>query len=241
MKRLRKILGYFVIGFCLYLGIKLATILNFVFATPQISIEKLPSNLIALDSPKGQKMLAESKYHKDYFNLQPNFVSQSRRAFCGVASSVMAVNTLNENTIPVNQSTIFDRDTREVMHPLKVTFGGMTLSQLKGILQTNQLKAKPIYASDSNIDKFRTSVLDNLNDSRDLVLVNYQRKALKQNGGGHISPIAAYHQESDRFLILDVAAYRYPSVWVKASQLWQAIDSLDSTSERSRGFILVEK
>jgi hypothetical protein len=44
--------------------------------------------------------------------------------------------------------------------------------------------------------------------------VNYQRGALGQKESGHISPLAAYNAASDRFLILDVAAYKYPPVWV---------------------------
>ena len=47
--------------------------------------------------------------------------------------------------------------------------------------------------------------------------MNYLRKAIGQERGGHISPLAAYDAKSDRFLILDVARYKYPPVWVKAS------------------------
>lgn len=57
------------------------------------------------------------------------------------------------------------------------------------------------------------------------MLVNYRRSALNQPGGGHISPIAAYHQKSDRFLILDVAAYKYPPTWVSTKELWNGINS----------------
>ena len=43
----------------------------------------------------------------------------------------------------------------------------------------------------------------------------------------------------DRFLILDVAAYKYPPTWVKTKELWNGINSLDQTSNRSRGLITV--
>ena len=240
VKYLRKTLRYIGIGLLFCFGVLLVVIINFVFATPEVALETLPPNLISLESQMGQEMLTESEYSKDYFNLKSNFISQSRRAFCGVASSVVAVNTLSK-TQAVTQATIFDRNTRRVIHPLKVTFGGMTLAQLSDILQANQLNSQEIYADESSLDKFRTLALDNLNNKRDLILINYQRKALNQNGGGHISPIAAYHQDSDRFLIMDVAAYRYPPVWVKSAQLWQGMNSIDSVSDRSRGFILVEK
>jgi len=241
VKLLRKILRYVGIGLLFCLAAILVIVINFVFANPKVDMETLPSNLISLESRMGQEMLAESKYRNDYFNLKPNFVSQSRRAFCGVASSVIAVNTLKSDRSPVTQATIFDHDTRQVTHPLQVTVGGMTLAQLSDILRANQLNSQKIYASQSNIDKFRTLALNNLNSDSDLILINYRRKALNQNGGGHISPVAAYHQESDRFLIVDVAAYRYPSVWVESAQLWQAMNTIDNVSDRSRGFILVQK
>ena len=47
------------------------------------------------------------------------------------------------------------------------------------------------------------------------VIVNYLRRTLGQERGGHISPLAAYDADADRFLILDVSRYKYPPVWVK--------------------------
>ena len=51
------------------------------------------------------------------------------------------------------------------------------------------------------------------------VIVNYLRKALGEQTGGHISPLAAYDGKADRFLILDVARYKYPPVWVKTADI----------------------
>jgi hypothetical protein len=72
-------------------------------------------------------------------------------------------------------------------------------------------------------------------------VVNYHRPAVGQAGGGHIAPIAAFHGPSDRVLILDVARYRYPSVWVPVGDLWQAIRAVDASSGRSRGVLLVRR
>lgn len=215
-------------------------LINFVFNTPKIALHNLPPNLISSESERGQKLLAESNFSADYPSLQENFVSQSRRAFCGVASSVIALNSLRNTLTPITQTTIFNQKTREVIHPLKVTFSGMTLAQLNNILQAHQLKTKLVYAADIDIQEFRSLAQKNLVNPDDFILVNYQRKALKQVGGGHISPIAAYHQYSDRFLILDVATYKYPPVWVRTEELWQGMNTVDSISNLSRGFIVVQ-
>jgi hypothetical protein len=239
MRQLRKILRYISLGLLFGITVILILLLNFVFSTPKIAEQNLPQNLISNESKMGQKLLAES-IRADYPLLQANFVSQSRRAFCGVASSVVVLNSLHNSQPAVTQSTLFNSSTRKVINPLKVTFGGMTIAQLNKILQANELETKLIYAADIDIKQFRSLVQKNLNNPEDRILVNYRRPALNQPGGGHISPIAAYHQQSDRFLILDVAAYKYPPTWVKTQELWNGINSIDSSSNRSRGLITIK-
>ena len=57
------------------------------------------------------------------------------------------------------------------------------------------------------------------------VIVNYLRSALGEEAGGHISPLAAYDGKADRFLILDVARYKYPPVWVKTADMFAAMNT----------------
>jgi len=70
--------------------------------------------------------------------------------------------------------------------------------------------------------------------------VNFLRKALGEERGGHISPLGAYDEKADRFLLLDVARYKYPPVWVKTSELFDAMNTADSDNDsKTRGYILV--
>ena len=74
------------------------------------------------------------------------------------------------------------------------------------------------------------------------VIINFSRVALlhpDQNGHGHFSPLAAYHEPSDSFLVMDVARYKYPPFWATSTQLWDAMMAVDSSSGRARGYILV--
>ncbi|KAL9184234.1 hypothetical protein ACHAXT_002320 [Thalassiosira profunda] len=59
------------------------------------------------------------------------------------------------------------------------------------------------------------------------VLINYDRKILGQVGGGHFSPIGAYSPSTDSFLVVDVAKYKYPPVWVAASTLFASLATVD--------------
>jgi hypothetical protein len=98
-----------------------------------------------------------------------------------------------------------------------------------------------IPASTTTLEDFRRLTRENLAQFNNHVLINYLRKEMGQKIGGHISPLAAYHQGSDRFLILDVARYKYPPVWVKTEDLWRSLNTVDQVSGQSRGFVLVGK
>lgn len=58
-------------------------------------------------------------------------------------------------------------------------------------------------------------------------MINYDRKGLGQVGGGHFSPLGAYHASTDSFLVMDVAKYKYPPVWVGADTLYAAMATVD--------------
>ena len=71
-------------------------------------------------------------------------------------------------------------------------------------------------------------------------MVNYLRKAIGQESGGHISRLAAYDAETDRFLILDVSRYKYPPVWVGAADLFKAMNTIDKDNQnKTRGYVLI--
>ena len=53
-----------------------------------------------------------------------------------------------------------------------------------------------------------------LSESDRFVLLNFNRRFTGEVGGGHWSPLAAYHEASDSVLLMDVARYKYPPVWV---------------------------
>ena len=52
-------------------------------------------------------------------------------------------------------------------------------------------------------------------DARGVRLTPLRRRVLQALAESH-SPLGAYDEKADRFLILDVARYKYPPVWVTA-------------------------
>ncbi|OUL37007.1 glutathione gamma-glutamylcysteinyltransferase [Nostoc sp. T09] len=230
---------FFLLGVCLSSGTVLAQTLS------------LPPNLINFNSQEGETLLIESQSREDFFPLSSQFVTQNNQAYCGVASIVMVLNSLG---IPAPEATqykpyrVFTQEnffsnekTKTVIAAEDVSRNGMTLDQLGGLLGSYGLKVRVYHAADISLDNFRKLASENLQQPGNFLIANYLRKAIGQEKGGHISPLAAYNRQTDRFLILDVSRYKYPPVWVKAEELWKAMATLDQSSGKTRGFVFVSK
>lgn len=227
-----------------------------IFATYNMARSQLKTEeLITLDSETGEQLLFTSQARRDYLPLSLEFVTQDNLAYCGVATMVMVLNALDikapvspAHRIPglvsykfFTQKNVFEnQQTHEVIKPEAIARQGMTLNELEKLFQSFPVEAQAWHGADVSLEQFRNLTVQNLQQADNYVVVNYLRRSLGQKGGGHISPVVAYHEPSDRFLILDVARYRYDPVWVKAEDLWKAINTEDSTSNKTRGFILVE-
>ena len=209
----------------------------------------LPDNLTGFDSDPGEQLLVDADAREAYFPLASNFVTQKNQAYCGVASIVMILNSMKVPAPSVpeyepyktfTQDNVLDERTDKVLPRSVLMEIGMTLDQIGGILTTQPVKAEVHHAAESSLEEFRKAAISYLNQSGRYVIVNYLRKAIQQEKGGHISPLAAYDAESDRFLILDVARYKYPPVWVKASELFDAMNTTDSDNNGlTRGYVLI--
>jgi hypothetical protein len=209
----------------------------------------LPSNLISADSTAGEHIFFESEAREAYFPLANHFVTQKYQSYCGVASIVMVLNALQIAAPAVpefdpyrtfTQDNVLDERTDAVLPRDVLLKKGMTLDQLGGLLALHPLKIEVSHAGDTTLEEFRASAAKYLATENRFVLVNYLRLAIGQERGGHISPLAAYDAKGDRFLILDVARYKYPPVWVGAAELFEAMNTPDADNQsRTRGFVLI--
>ncbi len=211
----------------------------------------LPETLVAASSDQGEALLIDADAREAYFPLVNSFVTQQNQAFCGVASTVMVLNAM-ELPAPVvpaydpyrtfTQDNVLTPETEKIIPLETIKKQGITVDQLAGLVGTYPVIVKLTHAADSTIDKFRTEARAALATPGHFVIINYLRKAIGQEKGGHISPLAAYDAETDRFLILDVARYKYPPVWVKAPDLFGAMNTTDSDNDnKTRGYLIVAK
>jgi len=209
----------------------------------------LPENLIPLESKEGQQLLHQSTANQDFFSLVRYFETQKTLTYCAVASGAIILNVL-QITPPhlpshypysfFTQENFFTENVSINTNANTVKMIGMTLDQLAYALKKHNVKVTLYRPARIKLAKFREILTKTLNNPDQFIIANYDREIIGQVGGGHMSPLAAYDKKSDHVLLLDVARYKYPSVWVDVNELWLAMKSMDEPNQKSRGFLIVE-
>ena len=202
------------------------------------------------NSPAGKTLRARIPADADYWQLSTTFVTQSTQTYCSVASAVTVLNAMpvRKPVDPVyapypyfTQSNYFTPEVIKVISPQTVLAMGMTRKQMAETLMLHGVNVKNIAGDTLNDERLRSLLRKTLGDDGQFVLVNYLRSSLGQEGGGHWSVLAAFDAQSDRVLILDVARYKYAPVWVGIHTLRQAIATIDTTSNKARGLVIVTR
>jgi len=81
--------------------------------------------------------------------------------------------------------------------------------------------------------------LSHANDPSRRYVINFTRGPLFGAGGGHHSPVAAYLDQEDLVLVLDVNK-NYGPWLVKPERLFDAMNTVDATAQKKRGLLLIE-
>ena len=228
----------------------------------------LPSRLISLLSPKGQRLLDGCTVCRNYPAIAASFTTQLTQAFCGVASSITVLNAsaapkpLTDPYKPYpyfTQCNVFNAKARSRLDLDTVSNEGLTLAQAAFLLNAQTgVRATCFHAGRADrpaihqdvpecdvahsAAQFRRTARHVLGRPQRYLLVNFSRATLSDDdtGGGHFSPLAAYNGRTDDLLVLDVARYKFPPFWVDTDLLWRAMATTDTSSGRHRGYILVE-
>ena len=220
-----------------------------VYALP--TLLPVPRNLISFDSLEGIKLFKESQHKTAFWKLMPYFTTEKGLAYCGIASSAMVLNAVNIKPplTPLhapfrifNQDNFFTPKVLKIITPAEVYFHGASLPQIAHSLKTFNISVNMYHGrnKDMNERKFLNLAMAAVSSSNEFILVNFCRKYIKEQGCGHFSPLAAYNAKTDRFLLLDVARYKYPPIWVKTKALYNALSKgNDSSTHQSRGFIII--
>ena len=214
--------------------------------TPLVPLP-LPNHLIPLPSPEGVSLLAASRPIGDSLRLMPYFVPQEHPKLCGPATIAICLNALHlmpalagdEVRPQFTQHNIFTPATEAVRPRKLVEREGMGLAVMAEFIAAHGGRPEIRFAGNETLDSFRATALEVLADKARYLAVNYFRPALGQEGKGHTSPLAAYDGDTDRFLVLDVSRVSYPPVWVRADDLFAAMNT--RAGAQTRGFAVISR
>ena len=157
---------------------------------------------------------------------------QKNGSVCGPTSLVNVLHSLRQSATQdsVLQGTGFST----VMGYLPE---GLTLDQLADIAR-QKLQRKVTVLRDLDLAAFREQ-MTHVNDPARRYVINFSRGPLFGSGGGHHSPIAAYLDQQDLVLVLDVNK-KYGPWLVKPDRLYEAMNTVDATAQKKRGLLLIE-
>jgi hypothetical protein len=167
-----------------------------------------------------------STYARAGILFQPN------GSFCGPTSLANVLRSVDDTqTTP---ASITDGSGK---CPLGVCWGGLTLDELADVARL-RTKRKVTVLRDLGIADFRDH-LAHANDPTRRYVINFDRGPLFRKVGGHHSPIGGYLADDDLVLVIDVNATYKPWL-VRSERLYQAMDTIDPSSEKKRGLLLIE-
>lgn len=163
---------------------------------------------------------------------QPGIDFQRNPSVCGPASIVNVLHSLRQ---PGDQHSILqDTGLTTVLGFLPQ---GVTLDQLADIAR-EKVSRKVSVLRDLDLAEFREQ-MRHVNDVSRRYVINFSRGPLFGTGGGHHSPIAGYLNDQDLVLVLDVNE-KYGPWLVKSQRLYEAMNTVDSGTQKKRGLLLIE-
>jgi hypothetical protein len=187
---------------------------------------------VPLSSPQGQAIFAQSD-HRNYWRMAQFYVTQDNMHYCGIASMVMVLNSLNipapkvfpdENYRLFTQENLFTLPAvRALLDPKEIATRGVIFKTLAHSLETFALKVNFVYAGEYPYAVFHREFVKALIQDGHYVVACYDRGLLHQQGSGHCSPLAAYDDHTDRVLIMDVSRFDGEPFWVTVEDLYIAM------------------
>lgn len=215
----------------------------------------LPINCIQFSGTDGKAVFRDSLLQGQtelYFTLSEVFNRQSEPAFCGLSTLCMILNCLSVDPSSVHGARgvwkgpwrWYHEELLDCCLPLEyIVKNGISIDEVDCLAQCNGLNTDVMCSPDLDADSFRQLLrrLCSQPNPVEYIVVNYNRQVLGQTGTGHFSPIAAYESTRDLVLIMDVAQFKYPPHWVPLVQLIEAMKSIDPSTGRSRGYIIMSK
>lgn len=193
--------------------------------------------LMTLTDKSEQDKLLERVQAGETITVDENDIARIMK----LKKDIMVPNNLDKAGLTLPQ--LFD----VAMH---LGLGGSTYYAYKNQLEIGENKRKLFLQNvdkDSTVflfkseDEFREFAKDFIGRIVTGLIINYDMSKLGYKGlTGHFSPLAAYHEERDMFLVMDVWPDT-PPAWVFTKDLFNAMSTVDGDSGLPRGLLYLHE
>lgn len=192
---------------------------------------------------------------KSFFGLIEQFSTQVEPAYCGVTTLTVCLNAFSidpRQTWKAPWRWYTEAMLNCCINLEEVKKTGITIPVFRCLAICQGLDAHVHYAQNTTVEQFRNSVEEacvvrdgeGCGDCEDgilekVLIVSYNRQGVGQTGTGHFSPIGAYDPISDNVLVLDTARFKYGVHWIPLQMLYDAMQSIDPDTGKSRGYVVL--
>jgi glutathione gamma-glutamylcysteinyltransferase len=216
--------------------------------SPTFHRRPLPADLVDFNSDTGRAWLGEALSEgtaQSFFPLVAHLHTQAEPAWCGFGTLVTVLNALeiDPGRTWKGQWRFFGEELLVCCKAIELAAAeGLSLGEVACLAACNGAEVSSRHAEGASASEFRAALGASVRAPHGPFLVaNYARAELGQTGGGHFSPLAAWHRASDHVLVLDVARFKYPPHWVPVERLWRAMATRDDATNLPRGWLLLSR
>lgn len=217
-------------------------------SSPTFHRRPLPPDLVDFASDTGRRWLNEALSEgtaQSFFALVAHLHTQAEPAWCGFGTLVTVLNALeiDPGRTWKGQWRFFGEELLVCCKSLELAAAeGLSLAEVACLAGCNGAEVSMRRAEPGSRSELRAELEASVGSLRGPFLVaNYARTELGQTGGGHFSPLAAWHRSSDHVLVLDVARFKYPPHWVAVERLWRAMATRDDATGQLRGWLSIAR
>lgn len=209
---------------------------------------EVDKSAIEMSSEEGIRLLQTAPNLEKFTKLVDSKDRQNSLGSCGLASIATLLNALNYPAKDVVYGTFKYHTMNNIrnMEAIKQDVldwapekNGLGLHQVRDVCIALGLNTTLKLCGEISHSEFIDDVINTTFDQKTYMLVNFYRPSVGQVGGGHITPVAAYHNSQNQVLLMEVVPHKFSSFWVHEATLFSAMKELDKRLNQSRGYLLV--
>ena len=215
----------------------------------KLYISSVQFEMITLESAAGQALL-QGHEGADYLPLSQNWVAQ-QRMYCFHASAVIVMNSLQPGG-SYTQDNLFNPETAHIISQDEVYERKFTLRKLADVIHTRSgLRTDYYHAGSGELEHGYAEFLQHLKENQEnpdnRMIINYSVSYVLLGGrwgltgSGHGSPVAAYNEDNNMVLMLEVEADRRDPFWISAADIYGAMNTVDPVSDKHRGWLIAAR